>query len=166
MRQTKARAPGGELNAGVGACVDLYWLPLGAGGHLVRFNGWVYEAIEARREHRKPLDLYHTALEITVPEGRFVIENSWPIPDADGPARGVVVEGPVGSRNLARFRVFRYEIRCWRDGVISDISEAVASPQRVSADEAHAYRLLELVATVPPLVWGRRPLAAGLRRTL
>ena len=27
--------------------VDLYWLPLGAGGHSVRLNGIVYEAVAA-----------------------------------------------------------------------------------------------------------------------
>ncbi len=27
--------------------VDLYWLPLGAGGHSVRLNGRVYEAVAA-----------------------------------------------------------------------------------------------------------------------
>ena len=25
--------------------VDLYWLPLGAGGHFVRLNGRIYEAM-------------------------------------------------------------------------------------------------------------------------
>jgi hypothetical protein len=25
--------------------VDLYWLPLGAGGHFVRLNGRIYEAL-------------------------------------------------------------------------------------------------------------------------
>ena len=30
--------------------VDLYWLPLGAGGHCVRVNGLVYEAVAARRQ--------------------------------------------------------------------------------------------------------------------
>jgi hypothetical protein len=29
------------------ATVDLYWLPLGAGGHSVRLNGRVYEAVAA-----------------------------------------------------------------------------------------------------------------------
>jgi len=135
--------------------IDLFWLPLGAGGHFVRFNGLVYEAIRARREHRRPLDLYHTALEVRVPEGRFVIENSWPIPDANGTARGVEVEGPVWSRRLGRFRVFRYEIRRWREGVILDIDEAVSSPQRLSDDPGSAYRLLGLVESVPPFVWGR-----------
>jgi hypothetical protein len=119
----------------------------------------MYEAICARFEHRKPLDLYHSALVITVPEGRFVIENSWPIPDANGTARGVAIEGPVFSRHLAHFRAFRYEIRRWRGGIIPDVVEAVASPQRLSIDEAEAHRLLELVATVPALVWGRDVLA-------
>ena len=141
--------------------IYIYWLPLGAGGHFVRFNGRVYEAIQARREGRPPLDLYHTALEVIVDEGRFVIENSWPIPDENGAARGVAVEGPVGSRRLARFRVFRYEIRRWREGVIMDIAAAVASPQRLSTDERQAHRLLELVETVPPLLWGRDELDLG-----
>ena len=37
------------MNGPAGPAVDLYWLPLGAGGHFVRFNGRVYEA---RRESR------------------------------------------------------------------------------------------------------------------
>ena len=144
-----------------GGAIDLYWLPLGAGGHFVRFNGRVYETIHARLEHRQPLDLYHTALEVTVPEGRFVIENCWSIPDPCGAARGVTVEGPVGSRRLGHFRTFRYEIRCWSEGVIADIREAVASPQRIGNSEERARRLLDLVGTVPPLRWGRDELAIG-----
>ena len=107
--------------------IDLYWLPLGAGGHFVRLNGRVYEAVKAYRERRPRFDLYHTALIVGVPEGRFVIETAWPIPDAEPRARGVVVEGPVGSPRIARLRVFRYEVRRWRDGMIPDIREAVAS---------------------------------------
>ena len=146
---------------GADASIDLYWLPLGAGGHFVRFNGHVYEAIHARLERRRPLDLYHSALEVRVPEGRFVVENSWPIPDTNGTARGVAVEGPVGNRRLGRFRVFRYEIRCWRDGFIADAGEAIASPQRLSNDPVRARRLLDLVANVPALVWGRDELGMG-----
>ena len=52
--------------------VDLYWLPLGAGGHSVRLNGRVFEAVAARLERRSPCDLYHSALVVRVPEGRFV----------------------------------------------------------------------------------------------
>lgn len=138
-----------------GTRIDLYWLPLGAGGWFVRRNGRVYEAVCARREHRRALDLYHTALEVRVPEGRFVIENSWPIPKGDPAARGVVVDGPVASRRLGRLRVFRYEVRRWRDGVIADVAEAVASPQRLSGDPHHARAVLELVAALPRPVWGR-----------
>jgi hypothetical protein len=145
----------------VEASIDLYWLPLGAGGSFVRFNGLVYEAIHARLERRRSLDLYHSALEVRVPEERFVIENCWPIPDTNGAGRGVAVEGPVGSRRLGRFRVFRYEIRRWRAGVIADVGEAVASPQRLSDDLGQAQRLLELVVTVPPLIWGRDELGMG-----
>jgi hypothetical protein len=145
----------------VTSSIELYWLPLGAGGHFVAFNGRVYEAVAARREHRLPLALYHTALKVTLPEGRFVIENSWPIPDAESEARGVEVEGPVGFVWLGGFRAFRYEIRRWRDGTIADVAEAVGGGQRVNADETFAHRVLELVPDVPPLLWGRKPLGAG-----
>jgi hypothetical protein len=141
--------------------VDLYWLPLGAGGWFVRLNGLMYERILARREHRLPLDLYHSALEVRVPEGRFVIEDAWPIPDADGASRGVAFEGPVWSSALARLRTFRYEVRRWRDGRIPDIAYAVASPVQVSADVVQARRLLELVPLLPPLTWGRDELGIG-----
>jgi hypothetical protein len=143
------------------AAIDLYWLPLGAGGHFVRLNGRVYEFIRASVERRKALDLYHSALEVTVPEGRFVIENAWPIPDADPAARGVTVEGPVGSRRLGRFRVFRYEVRRWLDGTIPDVAEAVASPVRLSSNEDDARRVLALASDVPVEVWGRDELGVG-----
>ena len=142
------------------ASIDLYWLPLGAGGRSVRLNGRVFEAVMARVERRRPLDLYHSALEVRVPEGRFVIEMT-PILDGEGASRGVVGEGPVGSRRIARFRVFRYELRRWRDGLIPDADEAVASPQRLSDDRGQAHRLLDLVADVPRTVWGRDELGAG-----
>ena len=144
------------------ASIDLFWIPLGAGGAgFVRLNGRLYEAIQARRERRRPLDLYHTALEVRVAEGRFIIENAWPSPDADTASRGVVVEGPVGSRWIARVRPFRYEVRRWRDGVIPDCGEAVASPQSLSNDSRLARRLLHLVPSVPALLWGRDELRTG-----
>jgi hypothetical protein len=141
--------------------IDVYWLPLGAGGWFVRLNGLIYERITARREHRRPLDLYHSALEVRVPEGRFVIEDAWPIPDADGGSRGVVVEGPVWGSVPARLRTFRYEVRRWRDGRIPDAAYPVASPQHISDDVQQARRLLELVPFVPPLRWGRDEMGIG-----
>ena len=141
--------------------IDLYWLPLGAGGRFVRLNGRIYEGIKSLTERRRRCDLYHTALEVTVPEGRFVIENAWPIPDADLAARGVTVEGPVGSHHLGRFRVFRYEVRRWRNGIIADAAEAVASPVQVSDDETEARRVLALASDVPVMVWGRDEFGIG-----
>lgn len=141
------------------AAVDLYWLPLGAGGHSVRWNGRIFEWVVARMERRDRCDLYHSALEVRVPEGRFVIEQApaW----RDSSERGVVAEGAVGARAAGRFRLFRYEIRCWRDGAIPDLAEAVASPKHLSADPGLARRLLELVPQVPTPVWARDELGAG-----
>jgi hypothetical protein len=139
--------------------IDLYWLPLGAGGHSVRLNGLVFEAIAARLQHRGRADLYHSAREAYVPEGRFVIEQA-PAWGTRG-ERGVVAEGPVGTRIAGRFRLFRYEVRRWRDGVIPDLAEAVESPQRLSDDPERARRLFELVPQVPTPVWGRDELRTG-----
>jgi hypothetical protein len=141
-------------------CIDLYWLPLGAGGHSVRLNGRVFEALAARLDRRERFDLYHSALEVQVPEGRYVIEQA-PIRPSDGAERGVVAEGAVGARAAGRFRLFRYEVRRWCDGTIPDIAEAVESPHRLSDDPDCARRLLELVPQVPTPVWGRDELRVG-----
>jgi hypothetical protein len=143
------------------AGVDLYWLPLGAGGHFVRMNGRIYEALVARRAKRPRRDLYHSALIVTVPAGEFVIEQAWPIPSGDKGRRGVVAEGPVATRAARSLRFLRYEVRRWRDGVIADIDEAVASPQRLTDDVAVAERLLALVPEVPTPLWGRDEIGAG-----
>jgi hypothetical protein len=148
------------MNAQPEACVDLYWLPLGAGGHSVRLNGRLFEALAARLEKRPTRELYHSALAVTVPDGKFVIEMA-PIPDGNGELRGVVAEGPVGSRLARRVRIFRYENRCWRDGVIPDVDEAVDSPQRLTDDPKIARRVVELVREAPTPVWGRDELRAG-----
>jgi hypothetical protein len=141
------------------SAIDLYWLPLGAGGHSVRLNGLVFEAIAARLQHRGRADLYHSALEVYVPEERFVIEQApaWGMNEE----RGVVAEGPVGIRAAGRYRLFRYEVRRWRDGIIPDAAEAVESPQRLSDDTEQARRLLDLVPTMPTPVWGRDELHTG-----
>jgi hypothetical protein len=142
------------------AAIDLYWLPLGAGGHFVRFNGWAYEAVTARLRRRSPRDLYHSALQVHLPEGTYVIEQT-PVPDLSGESRGVVAEGPVGAGWAGRFRIFRYEIRVWRGGNIPDVAEAVDSPRRLTEEEALALHLLDVVPLVPTPVWGRDELALG-----
>jgi len=142
------------------AAVELYWLPLGAGGHSVRFNGRVYEALAAARGRRPRLDLYHAALRVLTSDADFVIEQT-PVSDRRGRERGVVVEGPVGSRWAGRFRLFRYEIRLWPGGEIPDIAEAVESPRLLSDRETVARRVLKYTREVPPLTWGRDELGTG-----
>ena len=143
------------------AAVDLYWIPLGAGGHSsVRFNGRVFEAIEAARQHRQRCDIYHAALVVELDGDRYAIEvaPSW---DADQASRGVVATGAVGSRYLGWWRLFRYEVRCWRGGSIPDLGEAVGGPHPLTSDPRVARRLLDLLTTVPTPVWGRDELKAG-----
>jgi hypothetical protein len=142
------------------AAVDLYWLPLGAGGHSVAFNGRVYEAIAARAAKRPERDLYHSALEVRVAQWRYTIEMT-PVPDGLGARRGVVAEGPVGARWAGRLRIFRYEIRRWLDGEIPDVASALASPVHLTCERERAQRLLDLVPGVPTAVWGRDDLETG-----
>jgi hypothetical protein len=134
------------MNPESAAGVDLYWLPLGAGGHSVRLNGRVYEAV--------------AALVLRLAQGRFVIEQA-PIRDGNGARRGVVAEGAVGSQWAARFRIFRCEVRRWREGVIPDVSEAIDSPLPLTDDARQTQRLFDLVPRVPTPVWGRDELGAG-----
>ena len=136
------------------AAVEIAWLPLGAGGHVVRRCGRAYEAMSARREHRPALDLYHAALMVTLDGGRTVVEQA-PAWGSSSTDRGVAVEGPVGLRALGRWRAFRYELRRWPDGVIPDLDAAVDSPTVVSTDPVVAVRLLELVPRSPAPTWGR-----------
>jgi hypothetical protein len=140
--------------------VDLFWLPLGAGGHVVRWNGRLYEWWSARREHRAPLDLYHSGLMVRLDDITYAVEMGpvWNVSDAE---RGALAEGPVGARWLGRFRAFRYEVRCWPGGRIPDVAEAVDSPVRTTEDAAQVAAVLEVLHEVPPLTWGRDELGAG-----
>ena len=143
------------------AQVDLYWLPLGAGGaRCVRVSGRLFEVIVARHQHRDVRDLYHSALQVRLGDDRFVIEMA-PVWSTDEPDRGVVAEGAVGTPGLGRSRLFRYEVRCWRSGVIPDIAEAVASPQRLSGSMSQARQLLDLLPAFPTATWGRDELGTG-----
>ena len=85
-----------------------------------------------------------------------------PQPDDRGRTdRGVVAEGAVGSRWLRPIRVFWYEVRCWRNGVIPDLAYAVASPVRVTDDPEQIGAVLGLISLVPTPVWGRDELRLG-----
>ena len=148
-----------DIDAATG-WVDLYWIPLGAGAHFVRLNGQIYEAVSALAQRRPRYEILHSALVIALDDDRFAVEMT-PVPREPGAQRGVVAEGPVGARALGRFRPFRYEVRRWRDGVIPDLEYAIASPVRATADAPTSARVLEVLPSVPPLVWGRDELGSG-----
>lgn len=140
--------------------LDLYWLPLGAGGHSVRFNGRVYEAVVAAWQRRRRCDLYHSALVATTPEGLYAIEMAPELIGGRG-EHGAIAGGSVGSRLLGWSALFRYEVRLWLGGIIPDLDEAVESPRRLSTDKTLIRHLLELAPQVPTPVWGRDELHAG-----
>ncbi len=149
-----------ELAALPSGSVYLVWLPLGAGGRSVRLNGRVFEVLVARHQHRGVRDLYHSALEVRLGSGRFVIEMT-PVWGNGTTDRGVVRVGAVGARWLGVSRLFRYEVRRWRDGQIGDVVEATGEPERVSCDFSQARVLLECVPLVPAATWGRDELGTG-----
>jgi hypothetical protein len=125
----------------------------------VRLNGKLFEVVAALLGRRERRDLYHAALEVKTGGDRYVVEQApaW----HDGPDRGVVAVGAVGTRSAGRLRLFRYEVRRWRDGAIPDVAEAVASPIRLTDDVRTAQALLALVPQVPTPVWGRDERHAG-----
>jgi hypothetical protein len=154
---TAAPAPTSPTEPGV----YLYWIPLGAGAQIVRFSGRTFEALSARLQRRPRRDLYHSALVAVTTDAPFMIEMT-PVTGTRGREdRGVVAEGAVGTRGAGRFRLFRYEIRRWRDGVIPDLSYAVASPVHVGDGDVPARDVFALVPLVPTPVWGRDELRAG-----
>lgn len=146
--------PVGAVAAGAGRrAIDLYWIPLGAGAPAVRAGGKVYELGSALVQRRPRGELYHSALVVLVPEGRYVIELA-PVPGPHGERRGVVAEGPVGAAWAGRLRHLRYEVRRWHLGELPDAAFAVDSPATVSDDPGHARYLLELVPLVPTHTYG------------
>ena len=150
----------GGATVGSAMPVDLYWIPLGAGGHSVAFNGRAFEVLAAARAHRPRRDLYHAALIVEAGGVRYAIELA-PSPDGDGARRGVVATGPVGARWAGRLRLFRYELRCCAGGSIPDLAFAAGGPVRVSRDPGVAARIVALAPSAPALVWGRDESGTG-----
>jgi len=152
----RASAADAERRGGV----DLYWLPLGAGGSSVRVNGRIFERAASLIGHRSAFDLYHAALEVRCADARYVIEMT-PAGSGDGSSRGVVATGPVGVPWAGRWRVFRYELRCWADGSIPDVAHAVESPVPLTSDPDRSRQLIAHVQHIPTPVWGRDELGVG-----
>lgn len=140
-------------------------MPVGAGSRIVPITSGWWERWRAWREHRPPQALCHAALEVFSAAGRHVVEMgpAWGggRGRSDPGQRGVVATGPVGWAPLGRLRLFRYEVRCWRAGVLPDRAFAVAPPRVVAISETHAMLLLDRVAAVPRHTWGKDPGLTG-----
>ena len=78
------------------AWIDLYWLPLGAGGRFVRVNGKIYERLVALRQHRPARDIYHSALQVRLDGMTYAIEM--------GPVWNIDAVGPRGRLPWPRWR--------------------------------------------------------------
>lgn len=137
--------------------IMLWWLPVGAGAptRLSQIGSGWWERIQARRGQREPQQLFHAALEVFTTDGRFIIEMAPEWSDPHIQVRGVIARGPVVFRFLGRSKLFRYEVRCWADGELSDREWAVGGPVTVSQDDAEANTLLNCIDDVPLLTWGR-----------
>ena len=141
--------------------VHVLWIPLGAGeaSRLVRWTGRAFESACATIEHRAPLDLYHSALVVSVDGVRFGIEMA-PAWRSTAAAGEVMRSGAVGLRGLGSSRYFRYEVRCLADGAIPDRQFAVGVVS-VDTDPQRARRLLDLPREFPAATWGRDEFDAG-----
>ena len=142
------------------AYADLWWIPVGAGGHVVIHTSRWWELTRAAREHRAPRPLFHAALEVCDGDHRYAIEMT-PAWGNRIRSRGVVATGPVGSTVLGRLRLFRYEIRCWEDGIIPDLALTSVPPHRIALTASRARTVLDRVRAVPRFTWGRDPLRIG-----
>lgn len=139
---------------------ELWWLPVGAGGHVAVHTSRWWERYRAWLEHREPQQLFHSVLEVFVGERRYLIEMTpvWGQPRGD---RGVVSVGPVGLRALGCCRFFRYEIRRWEGGVLSHRGHATHETHSLILDARTAETVLASVSRVPLLTWGRRVWPGG-----
>jgi hypothetical protein len=140
--------------------LQLWWLPVGAGGHVVIHTSRWWELVQARRHHRRPQPLFHSALIVDAGNVEHVIEMA-PAWGRNDPARRVVATGPVGLRQLGRFPLFRYEVRCWPNGILPDRRYAAGRPVEFELAPGAASALIDRVAAVPRYVWGQQLPGSG-----
>lgn len=140
--------------------VDLWWIPVGAGGHVVVHTSRWWESLRARRAHRRPRPLFHAALKVADGPDEYVVEMTPAWGQTRGP-RGVVAQGPVGIAWFGASRFFRYEIRCWRDGTIPDLEWAVGPPHRFPLAAEDVGALIGRIPRAPQLTWGRDVFGIG-----
>ena len=160
MCESLPAVPTGGSGSAPSGVADLWWIPVGAGGHFVVHTSRLWERIRAIRQGRMPRRLFHAALEIHVPDSHLLVEMA-PAWGAGSGSRGVVMTGPVGLRILGKSRLFRYEVRCWEDGILPDRAYAPEPPKRVPFPLESIVEIREQLRLVPIHVWGRDQQNAG-----
>ena len=136
------------------AVARVRWAQVGAGGHVARRTSAWWERLVAAREGRAPQRLVHAVLEVVV-DGSVRSVDMAPTWGRSAGARRVVVTGPVGSRLLGWWPLFRYELR---------VVDAPAPPSHVLpvGDELPLPAdVLDDLVLVPPLTWGRDEARVG-----
>ena len=138
------------------ATVDLLWIPLGGPVRGAR-PARLFEKVLALAQRRPTYDLCHSALAVTVPTGRSVIEMHPSDRMANGEAWSVRVASQ--RRGWAISAVPVREIRRWRE------ASSRTKARRFHGDRGRrsggAERLLDLVSSVPTPVWVPDELGAG-----
>lgn len=133
----------------------MWWLHVGAGGHVARRTSAWWERATAARQHRPPQVLVHAVLEVEDDDGVVAVDMGPTWGKEAAAARRVLMVGPVGSPALGWCPFFRYELRVVPSGV--DESAVVASSARVSLPAG----VLDDLAHVPGYTWGRDEAAVG-----
>ena len=137
----------------VKTAIDLHWIPLGAGGHSVRFNGIVYESLAASIQRRPRYNIYHSALELTLPDGVYTVEMT-PVPNSRGWERGLIAEGPLGSSGRDDFG--SSVTRSAGGRTVSSQTWAMPCHRHCISPTARVVeRAFGLLPAVPALTWGR-----------
>lgn len=131
--------------------VAVVWALVGEDGHVVRRTSHWWEVLDATREHRPAVPLYHAALQLRVDGELSVVEMTPRWGRTVAGLRDVVATGPVGSRWLGWSRLFRYEVRFIRPSV-QTASEGVVLSEASTTVTA----VVAAVPRVPRLTWGRR----------
>jgi hypothetical protein len=123
-------------------------------------KGW--ERLRALKAGRSPRELLHVALEVQLDSStKFVIEL---VPAGFGPARtstGVVGNGPILSRALGWMRMFQYEIRRWKNGVVEAKDKSTRPPSTYVITRDQALQIIDGASRAPRHPWGQDVLGNG-----
>ncbi len=142
------------------ASVDLYWLPLGAGGRVVRWCGRLYESWAAWREHRDRAALFHAGLMLRLDDTAFAVEMG-PVWNVTEPDRGVLLEGPSARGGSAVSGLPATRCGAGRAATFPDLARRCDPVRTTHEPGTVAGRPGRAPAAAAAHTWGRDELGAG-----